>query len=570
MTQATKQTRAVLYARTSKADKTDRLESQLDTARAHCQKKNYHIVCELAEDDQGASGIAIDLPQLETARDLARQGRYDVLVVRDLDRLSRSLVKQLIVEEELRRSKVKVEYVLADFDDTPEGQLQKHIRATVAEFERAKIQERTSRGIYAALSRGSLVCAGKAPYGYQITLDGQGSRVFVLDPAEAQIIRLIFHWFVQDKIPAYQIARRLTERRVQTWSDNPDRPNIRPKLAEVGCWSTAVVLRIIKNRTYVGEWTYGKRTTNPITVSVPPIVDEQVFNLAQAQARRNKNRSTGRSVNALLVRRLYCGQCGYKIQLRKGSNAKRHAYYICPSVNRDSVRTCELPQFRVDLVDQAVWRWVEHLLHNSPHVLEQAADLYKTPPVPLVTRLQTLDALLSNKQDAWRNLLDTITYTSGRAKAVLGSDLQALEDTIDQLEVEKREVQLKLEDFGSTANNLRMLGLAIQEWRDDLFELRHMFPGRRRVVEMLDIIGTLQLVDQGKHIDLDHRLVSLKPPNRLPLIPSSFDEQMPGDCSNESSSTQVGEVITETLSIRLRLGTNQTCDYVIRPFAARH
>ena len=40
-----------------------------------------------------------------------------------IDRLSRKLAKQLVVEEELSRMGVRIVYVLADYDNSPEGRL---------------------------------------------------------------------------------------------------------------------------------------------------------------------------------------------------------------------------------------------------------------------------------------------------------------------------------------------------------------------------------------------------------------------------------------------------------------
>jgi DNA invertase Pin-like site-specific DNA recombinase len=53
----------------------------------------------------------------------------DIVVTREIDRLSRTLVKQLVVESRLRELGVVIEYVLGDYPDTPEGQLNKLIRA---------------------------------------------------------------------------------------------------------------------------------------------------------------------------------------------------------------------------------------------------------------------------------------------------------------------------------------------------------------------------------------------------------------------------------------------------------
>jgi site-specific DNA recombinase len=102
------------------------LAGQLDLCRKYVLERGWHIVAELAEDDRGAPGASFELPQLNQIREMAQAGEFDVLVVREIDRLSRKLAKQLVVEEELNRLDVKIAYVLAEYDDSPEGRLNEH------------------------------------------------------------------------------------------------------------------------------------------------------------------------------------------------------------------------------------------------------------------------------------------------------------------------------------------------------------------------------------------------------------------------------------------------------------
>ena len=140
--------RAVLYARVSSDDRHNEslnLNGQLALCREYALRQDHAIVAELAEDDRGASGAAFELPQLSRALEMARARSFDVLIVRELDRLSRNLVKQLTVEAELKSAGVKIEYALSEYPDTPEGNLSKQIRAAIAEFEREQIKTRTTR-----------------------------------------------------------------------------------------------------------------------------------------------------------------------------------------------------------------------------------------------------------------------------------------------------------------------------------------------------------------------------------------------------------------------------------------
>jgi len=163
--------RAVLYARVSGDDRGKdgrNLAGQLEMCREYAQKRDYQIMAELPEDDRGASGASFELPQLAQIREMAQARMFEILVVREIDRLSRNLAKQLIVEDELKRADVRIEYVLGEYPDTPEGNLLKHVRASVAEFERLKIIERMTRGRYLKVKSGSVLVAKHPPFGYSV------------------------------------------------------------------------------------------------------------------------------------------------------------------------------------------------------------------------------------------------------------------------------------------------------------------------------------------------------------------------------------------------------------------
>jgi hypothetical protein len=73
-------TRAVVYARVSSDDRGNdgrNLQGQLEMCREYALKQGWHVVADLAEDDKGASGAALELPELKKARDMARAKNFD-------------------------------------------------------------------------------------------------------------------------------------------------------------------------------------------------------------------------------------------------------------------------------------------------------------------------------------------------------------------------------------------------------------------------------------------------------------------------------------------------------------
>ena len=90
-----------------------------------------------------ASGAQRDRPQLQAALDYARSG--DTLVVRKLDRLARSLKQLIETIEHLAAREIGFRSLTEAIETTTAGgRLVFHIFASLAEFERAIIRERTA------------------------------------------------------------------------------------------------------------------------------------------------------------------------------------------------------------------------------------------------------------------------------------------------------------------------------------------------------------------------------------------------------------------------------------------
>jgi site-specific DNA recombinase len=252
--------RAVTYARVSGDDRGKEgrnLTGQLEMCREYALEQGWTIVAELAEDDRGASGAAFELPQLDKIREMARGKEFDVLVVREIDRLSRKLAKQLVVEEELSRMGVQVAYVLADYDNSPEGRLSKHIRATIAEYEREKIMERMIRGRLLKVRAGHVLVHSTPPYGYKVVSNEEGKAALAPEENEARIVRAIFDWYVNGdngkRMTLGGIANKLTEMGVPTRVDTLPKGGSKKKRGWA-VWGRPIIQKILKSEVYVGNW----------------------------------------------------------------------------------------------------------------------------------------------------------------------------------------------------------------------------------------------------------------------------------------------------------------------------
>ena len=110
------------------------------------------IGCERMYDDI-CLGRAVEPPGLSKALDTARRG--DALVVWKLDRIGRSLPHVVGLVGDLQKRGVGLKVLTGDVDTTTvTGRLVFGIFATLAEFERDLIHERTMAGLAAARARG--------------------------------------------------------------------------------------------------------------------------------------------------------------------------------------------------------------------------------------------------------------------------------------------------------------------------------------------------------------------------------------------------------------------------------
>jgi DNA invertase Pin-like site-specific DNA recombinase len=130
------------YARVSTQDQN--LEMQLDAlGKAGCEKIFQ----------EKASGIKSDRPQLAAMQQILREG--DVIYIYKLDRLGRSLKHLLEMTSDFEKRGIGLVSINDHIDTTTaQGRLIFNIFASLAEFERDLIRERTKSGLEAARARG--------------------------------------------------------------------------------------------------------------------------------------------------------------------------------------------------------------------------------------------------------------------------------------------------------------------------------------------------------------------------------------------------------------------------------
>jgi len=498
--------RAILYARVSGDDrgKEDRnLKGQLEMCRQYAQERDYTVVDELTEDDRGASGAAFDLPELNKALDLAQASEFDVLVTRELDRFARGLAKQLIVEGEFNHAGVEVEYILGEYPDTPEGRLNKHIKAVIAEYEREKIAERTTRARRLKVRAGHVVIHGRPPYGYRVG-EVDGKTTLVIHEPEARIVRLIFQWYTADEpSSARAIADRLTGMEIS-----------KPRSRKHAQWTHSTVNNILKNEVYTGRWYYGRNVIvngQPVKqaeddwlmLNVPAIVTE-IFGAAKERRQRNKERAHRQPRHSyLLSGRVRCWHCNYSYtgSVRTSPN-REYLYYVhSPDHYAAGTLTCK-GYFRADQVDALVWEWIRSRMCDPEELvrgLQTEQEERERENAPLRDRLAVISDLIANNRRQLDRLLD-LYLASDFPKEMLTERKARLETTIASLEREQTTLTEKIEAQILTDDQIRNIREYAEQVTEGIELANADFEARRWLVGLLNVQARLEIEDGVKKV----------------------------------------------------------------------
>jgi site-specific DNA recombinase len=133
--------RASEHGRTAKEGT---IQSQLAELRKQVAAAGHALVKEYIDD--GYSGLLLDRPGLDQLRTDAKSGVYDAIHFLDADRITRDVSYQRIIISELLKRGKQIIIKGKNYVDIPENKFTVTVLGAVAEIERAKIIERTTRG----------------------------------------------------------------------------------------------------------------------------------------------------------------------------------------------------------------------------------------------------------------------------------------------------------------------------------------------------------------------------------------------------------------------------------------
>lgn len=294
-------------------------------------------------------------PEMLRLLEDVEEGKYDAVLVMDLDRLSRGRMKdQGIILDAFRESGTLIvtpekTYDLSDDLDDEMAEF----KTFMSRREYKIINKRLRRGLRQTIRDGCYVA--NAPYGYRkVTVDRKPTLEIVEE--EAKFVRMMYEMYV-DGFGCVSIARHVN--------------SLGAKPRRTDAFSRSSVANILKNPTYIGKivWDQKKHIRkgskgNPKHITIyqpreqwtivdgihPAIVSKELYDKAQAvMAGRYIPASNDGTVRSPLAGLVRCANCGHHMQ--RMAVGTKQPYLLC-----NTPGCCASAKF--DLVEQAI---LDHL-----------------------------------------------------------------------------------------------------------------------------------------------------------------------------------------------------------------
>lgn len=311
-----------LYLRKSRADVELEKEGELETLAKHkkillelANKQNLNVVKIYEEVVSGESVQA--RPEMQKLLKDIYMKKYRSVIVMEVERLARGATKdQGEVAEAFKFSNTKIVTPAKTYDPNNEFDEEYfEFGLFMSRREYKTIQRRLHTGKMQSVKDGNYM-GSLPPYGYDIWNRGKHDRTLKRNE-QSKYIPIIFEWFVNDRLNAGEISRRLTAMGVPTRTGKPE-------------WHRATIKDILKNHLYIGKvrW-FRRKVTKDFDGELmkkvkhrnthdeyliadgkhEPLISEELFNKAQTLFTGIVPTNTAKLVNPF-AGILKCSKCG--------------------------------------------------------------------------------------------------------------------------------------------------------------------------------------------------------------------------------------------------------------------
>ena len=325
-----------LYIRVStdrQAKEGDSLEEQESELRKFCDYRNYQIHKVFIE--RGKSGGNTNRPEYQKLVKDIDNKKINAVVVKKLDRLSRSLLDFEQLMTKLQDNDVEFISLRENFDTTTAmGKAMLRVALVFAQLEREQTAERI-KDVFAWRAEQGLYNGGTRPFGYDSVLSE-----LVPHKQERKVIEFIFKTFLELKSTTL-VANRCNAMGFRRRSGI--------------LWDKREIHKTLKRPVYKGLIQWNGELFKGIH---QPLINEEAFHNVQAIFKERNFASPRNQIKGLLKEVFICGCCHNHMRphYTKKKNGTIYRYYRCATTINNKVKStlCAGQYVPIETANQAV------------------------------------------------------------------------------------------------------------------------------------------------------------------------------------------------------------------------
>ncbi|CAK7050548.1 recombinase family protein [Tissierella sp.] len=438
---------AVGYIRvsTSKFEQEDSLENQKNLFLQSIKEQGFTFGGIYVDTE---SGTTSNRPEFLRMLEDARLGKFDVIIVKELSRLSRNARLSYELEDALAELDIHL-ITLDNAINTITGNKELYgLYAWFSQNESQTTSNRVKDAFKSKYKNGEFV-GSTPPYGYRL----EKRKLYIRNDETVEVVRLIFEKFISGW-GYHKIAKHLTEMKQHT----PAR--VAGKRNAGLYWHSTTIQKILQNPHYKGDLVQFRETTvsvvNKKRKKVKPedmiiiegtheaIISKEDFEKVQKliESKKAKGKGKVKEQKHTFTNLIYCKDCGSALWYRK--NVKG---YNCGKYIKHGKIACVPHIVKENDLKEVILEDIRQISSklNSDKILNKFKTKIEKNEKGNKDKIKKIDVeieILEKRKNALLdNLLDeTITKTIYKNKA------KELENEINNLEIKKSELQNKSPD----------------------------------------------------------------------------------------------------------------------------
>lgn len=485
---------------TDKADQLNSLETQKEFFSEYTQRTGDTLVRLYA--DEGISGTKIK-NRKEFLRMMAdaEHGLFDMVVVKDISRFARNTVDLLQNVRKLKALGIETQFLTANMTSMGNSEFVLTIFGALAQEESANTSKRIKFGKKINAEKGRVP---NIVYGYDKIIGDYFN--LKINEKEAEVIRQMYRWYVEDGYGAAKISQFLNERDWRT------KRNCK--------WSQNGVCRVLTNELYTGKIINGKQEiadfltgrraekdeTEWSVVERPElrIIEPELFERAQQvmQSRGkafkvDRERQSNKYLFSTLIK---CKECGWSFRRTVRTYKNTYVRWVCSGHNGRGADSCP----NAVTVDED--ELIETLQHYFASVLKEKKNVIRYVVREFQRVYKAKDENLNYEKEL-NAKLDKLKKTRQKYMDMYTDDLISREELNDKIggmktEIERLENELKMVSYHLTKGEQleNILHRTFQEI-EDITDVREMTNAQlKRLIQKI-------VVDKEGNVDIYLRLM---------------------------------------------------------------